>query len=138
MTGAGAVTITTGAGAGAVARGRHAEQHRVQQTRTSRIKARTIAVMQPRRIQPAVVGSLPQKKVALHASLPAAGPGAGARDESLCAAQKVPPDAVASAAAVAQPASQTHLRSYGEGLPSGCRIRGRPRGRPSSSHTLHD
>ena len=110
-TGAGAVMMTTGAGAGAsaIARGQQTKQHRVQ-TR-SRITARSIAATQPSRIQPAVVGSLPQKKVAVH--LAAAGPGAGARDESLCAAQKAP-DAVASAA-VAQPASQTHLACHSEG-----------------------
>ncbi len=67
MTGAdpmtGAVMITTGAGAGAAARGQHAKQHRVQAR--SRTAASTIAATQPSRIQPAVVGSLPQKKVAV-------------------------------------------------------------------------
>ena len=74
---------------------------------SSTIAARTVTAMQPSRIQPAVVGLLPQKNVAVHAAVPDAGPGAGARDESLCAAQKVPD--VLAPAAVAQPASQTHL-----------------------------
>ena len=105
MTGPGPATTMTGAAAAAAARGQHVKQHRVQIRST--ITASSVTAAQPSRTQPAVVGCLPQKNVAVHAASVADGPGAGARDESLCDAQKVPE--LLPPAAVAQPTSQTHL-----------------------------